>query len=173
MPEPYRCGQIFEIDDHSGKAVGLAGIVGRSELQHYLILITQIQCLKMTAAAQVPNVQLVPVATLHEYLRVKSAFDHFRRAPLAGDHGVVAQMPPEVVGEVLWATLNFPTPQGIKALVIHDEDAARAIPIGGTKGTHIYALRAAMDGMGTAIARTVVQLLRLYHPDDLRLLRVG
>src|ERR671910_1602236 len=37
MPEPYRRGQILEIDDHTGKAVGLAGIVSRSELQHYLI----------------------------------------------------------------------------------------------------------------------------------------
>src|SRR5215218_2605009 len=46
IPEPYRRGEIFEIDDNAGKAVGLRGIVGRPKLQHYLILITQIEGLK-------------------------------------------------------------------------------------------------------------------------------
>src|SRR5215203_6962152 len=127
----------------------------------------------MTSSAQIPDVQLLTIAALHEYLWVEPAFDHIRRAPLAGDHGVVAQVPPEVVGEVLWSPLDFPAPQGIKAFVVHDEDAAWAISIGGTKSTHINALGAAMDGVGAAVARTLVHLLGLYHLDDARLPRVG
>src|SRR3712207_7037952 len=38
----------------------------RSKLQHYLILIAQIQGLKMAATAQVPEVQLMPIAALQE-----------------------------------------------------------------------------------------------------------
>src|SRR3712207_737651 len=115
----------------------------------------------MTPTAQVPDVQLVTVAALHEDLGVEAAFDHLRRAPLAGDHGVVAQVPPEVVGEVLWTALDFPAPQGLEALVVHNKHPARAIPIGSTKRAHIYALRAAMDGVGAAVARALVDLLRL------------
>src|SRR5918995_4897877 len=127
----------------------------------------------MTPAAQVPDVQLVTIAALQEYLGVEPALDHIRRAPLAGDHSVVAQVPPEVVGEVLRTPLDLPSSQRVEAFVVHDEDAARAISIGGTKSTHINALRAAMDGVGAAVARTLVHLVGLYHLDDARLPRVG
>src|SRR3712207_1356124 len=127
----------------------------------------------MTPTAQVPDVQLVTVAALHECIGVEPPFDHVRRAPLAGDHGVVAQVPPEVVGEVLWTALDFPASQGLKALVIHDEDATRAIPIGGTKRTHVNALGTAVNSVGAAVARAPVQLIRLYHLDDARLSRLG
>src|SRR5215211_6808625 len=127
----------------------------------------------MTPTAQVPDMKLVSIAALQEYLGVEPAFYHVRRAPLAGDHGVIAQMPPEVVGEVLRPPLDLPAPQGIKAFVVHDEDAARAISIGCTERTHIDALRAAMGGVGAAVARKLVHLVGLYHLDDARLPRFG
>src|SRR5829696_10070252 len=127
----------------------------------------------MTPTAQIPDMKLMTIAALQEYLGVEPTFDHVRRAPLAGDHGVVTQMPPEVVGEVLRPPLDFPAPQGIKAFVVHDEDAARAISIGGTESTHINALRAEMDGVGAAVARTLVHLVGLYYLDYTRLPRVG
>src|SRR5918994_705250 len=112
-----------------------------------MILTAQIQGLKMTPTAQVPDMKLMTIAALQEYLGVEPALDHVWRAPLAGDHGVVAQVPPEVVGEVLRSPIDFPAPQGIKAFVIHHEDTARAISIGGTKRAHINSLRAAVDGV--------------------------
>src|SRR5215204_5146629 len=112
----------------------------------------------MTPTAQVPDVQLVTIAALQEYLGVEPAFDHVRRAPLAGDHGVVAQVPPEVVGKVLRTTLDLPSPQRVKALVVHNEDTTRAIPVRSTKRTHINALRTAVDGVGAAVAGAVVHL---------------
>src|SRR3712207_8390198 len=54
-----------------------------------------------------PRSTLFPYTTLfrstarEEDLRVEAGFYHVRSAPLAGDHGVVAQVPPEVVGEFL------------------------------------------------------------------------
>jgi hypothetical protein len=57
--------------------------------------------------------------------------------------------------------------------VVHDEDAARAISIGGTESTHINALRAAMGGVGAAVTRKLVHLVGLYHLDDARLPRFG
>src|SRR5919202_98743 len=126
----------------------------------------------MAPAAQVPDVQLVTIAALQEYLGVEPALDHIRRAPLAGDHGVVAQVPPEVIGEVLRSPLYLPGPQRIEALVIHDEDASRPLPIGGTERAHVDALRPTVDGVGAAVARPLVQLVWLYHLDYARLSRV-
>src|SRR5919112_1408218 len=127
----------------------------------------------MTPTAQVPYMKLMTIAALQEYLGVEPALDHVRRTPLAGDHGVIAQVPPEVVGEVLRPPLDLPAPQRIKAFVVHDEDAARAISIGCAERTYINALRAAMDGVGAAVTRTLVHLVGLYHLDDARLPRVG
>src|SRR3712207_4262528 len=127
----------------------------------------------MAPSAQVPDVQPATIPALQEYLGVEPAFDHVRRAPLAGDHGVVAQVPPEIVGEVLRTALDLPAPKGLKALVIHDEDTARALPVGGTKSTHVDALRTAVYGVGAAVARAAVQLVGFDHLDDARLSRVG
>src|SRR5829696_7431555 len=127
----------------------------------------------MTPTAQVPDMKLMTIAALQEYLGVEPALDHIRRAPLAGDHGVVAQVPPEVVGEVLWSPLDLPSSQRVEAFVVHDEYAPRSFAIGCTKSTHINALRAAMDGVGAAVARTLVHLVGFYHLDDARLPRVG
>src|SRR5919202_1755974 len=127
----------------------------------------------MAPAAQVPDVQLVTIAALQEYLGVEPALDHIRRAPLAGDHGVVAQVPPEVVGEVLRSPLYLPSPQGVETLVIHDEDAAGTLPVGSTERAHVDTLRAAVDGVGAAVAGSLVQLVWLYHLDYARLSRVG
>src|SRR5215210_3738088 len=109
----------------------------------------------------------------HESLGVEAAFDHIGRSPLAGDHGVVAEVPPEVVGQVLRSPVDLPGSQGVEALVVHDEDAPRAAAIGSAQRTHVEALRTAVDGVGTAVARAVVQLLWLYHLDDARPSRVG
>jgi hypothetical protein len=44
------------------KAVGFGGVVGGPELQDYLVLLAEVQGLKVPAVAQVPNVNVVPVA---------------------------------------------------------------------------------------------------------------
>src|SRR5918998_3430164 len=109
----------------------------------------------------------------HEFLWIESALDHVRRAPLAGDHGVVAEVPPEVVGQVLRSPIDLPGAQRLEALVVHDEYASRSFAVGATKRAHVEALRTAVDGVGTAVARAVVQLFGFDHLDDARLSRVG
>jgi hypothetical protein len=103
--------------------------VGGPELQRHLILLTQVQGLKMPATAQIPHVQPVAVAASHKYLGIQSPLDHVGCAPLAGDHGVVAQVPPEVVSEVLRTALDLPASQRLEGIVVHDEDAARSLVV--------------------------------------------
>src|SRR3712207_7524957 len=42
------------------------------------------------------------------------------RAPLTGDHGIVAQVPPEVVRELLRPAVDLPLPQRLEGVVVHD-----------------------------------------------------
>src|SRR5215207_10295498 len=106
--------------------------------------------------AQVPDVHLVAVAAPHEDLRVYPILDHVRQAPLAADHGVVGQVPPEIVGKLLRAAIYLPAPQGLKGLVIHDEDTPRPVPVGGAQGADVDAVGAAVEGVGAAVARALV-----------------
>jgi hypothetical protein len=70
VPQPDRGGEVLEADDGASEAVGLGGIVGGPELQEYLVLLAEVQGLKVLAAAQVPHVHLVAVAALHQDLGV-------------------------------------------------------------------------------------------------------
>src|SRR3712207_3399078 len=92
-----------------------------------------------------------------ELLGVEPAFDHIRRAPLAGDHGVVAEMPPEVVGKILRSSIDLPGPERVEALVVHDEHAPRSFAVGIPQRAYVDALRTTVDGVGAAVARASVQ----------------
>src|SRR5215203_4163512 len=126
----------------------------------------------MPPPAQVPNVQLLAVAARHEDLGVYPILDHVRRAPLAADHGVIGQVPPEIVGKLLRTAIYLPAPQGLKGLVIHDEDTPRTVAVGGTQRAYVEAVGTAVDGVRAAVACALVQLLGFDHLHDLRLRRI-
>src|SRR5690606_10130659 len=55
----------------------------------------QLQLLHVRALLQVPHMERVAVLPGQEQLRVHALAYHVRRAPLAGDHRVVAEVPPD------------------------------------------------------------------------------
>src|SRR5215471_8700179 len=107
----------------------------------------------MAAPAQIPNMKVMTVTTLEQNFRIHSRLNHARRTPLAGDHGVVTQMPEEVVVKILGTALDLPLAEDIKTLRIEDEDTARAFAIGRSQGADEDAVRTAMDRMRAAISR--------------------
>src|SRR2546423_10803130 len=78
---------------------------------------------------QIPDVQGVAVLPSEQQLRIDAAAHHARRSPLAGDHDVVAEMPPEIVGEILRAPIQLPAPARLESLMVEDEDATGAVAI--------------------------------------------
>ena len=82
-------------------------------------------------------------------------------------------MPPEVVGELLRAAVYFPASQGLEGVVVHDEDATGAVAVGRANSAYVDAVGSAVEGVGTAVARTLVQFVRFYGLDDLGLSGVG
>src|SRR5436190_921418 len=82
---------------------------------HQLMLLAQVERLDVLATAEVPHMQLMAVAACQQNLRVQAVLDHVGRAPLAGDHGVAAQVPPEVVGQLLWPAILLPRALDLEA----------------------------------------------------------
>ena len=96
----------------------------------------------------------------------------FGRAPLAGDHHVVPEVPPEVVGQLLRSAILLPLARDVEALVIHQEDAAGAVAVRRAERADVDGVRAAVDGVRAAVAALRHQLVRLNRLDDLRAARV-
>jgi hypothetical protein len=75
--------------------------VRRAQLEDHLLLRAELEPLLVLARAQVPDVQRVAVAAGQQRLGVEPLRDHAGRTPLARDHRVEAEVPPEVVVQVL------------------------------------------------------------------------
>jgi hypothetical protein len=173
VPGPDGGGQVLQADDAIDEAVSLGRVVGRTELEDELVLLPEVDLLEMLALGEVPEVELSPVAGAEQDLGDESVLEGVRRAPLARDHRVVAEVPPGVVGEELRPTVDLPAAERLEAFVVHQEDAARPAAVRAAERRDIDAAGAAMNGVGPGVARLLGDLLRLDYPDDLRASRVG
>ena len=108
-----------------------------------------------------------------QHLGDEAVLEGVGRAPFAGHHRVVAEMPPRVIGEMLRAAIDLPLPAHIERFRVHEEDAAGALAFAIAKRRHVDAFRAAMDGVRARIAGARRDLGGLDDLDDLGLLRVG
>src|ERR1017187_6846946 len=100
----------------------------------------------MTPLEQIPDVQLG--AGSHHSTEFPDSLPshHVGRSPFAGDDGVESQVPPEVVGQFLRATIQLLFSEDIEALVIHHDNSAWTATVGSAQ-------RADKDPVGTAMNR--------------------
>src|SRR6516162_8511070 len=117
----------------------------------------------MAPLAKVPKVQSVTVAAFEQDVGIDTVLDHVWSTPLAGDHRVVAQMPPEVIGQLLRSSIDLPFPENIEALGVHDEDASRTLPIGRSQCASVDPVGSAMYGVRCGVAGSRSEFLRLDH----------
>src|SRR5215831_7811736 len=103
----------------------------------------------------------------------QSVFERVRGAPFAGDQGIVAEVPPGIVGEVLLPAVDLPLAAYVERLVIHQEYSTRTLALAVSQGRDIDAFRPAVDRVRPGIASLVSDLVRLDHLDDLGGPRVG
>ncbi len=83
------------------------------------------------------------------------------------------EVPPEIVGKILRAAVDFPAAENVERIVVEDENAARAVAGNGADGVDINAVGAAVDGVNAGITRARSDFFRLNDFDDLRLARIG
>jgi hypothetical protein len=99
--------------------------VRRSELEHELVLRAEVDLLQMLAFVQVPEVQAASVSRGEKNLRDEPVLDRVRRSPLAGHQGVVTEVPPHIVGELLWTAFHLPAAENLECLVIDEKTRRR------------------------------------------------
>src|SRR5215468_8305245 len=123
----------------------------------------------MTALVQVPDVNLVAVLAGQQQLRVYTVFYHVWRPPFGGDEGVVPQVPPEVIGQLLWATILFPRALQLKCVRIHQENATRGVSGRRSECAPVNAVWSTMKCVGRSVTGFLCELLGLDHLRNLRL----
>jgi len=95
----------------------------------------------------------VPAVLLgHERLGDEPVLDQLGGPPLARQQHVVTEVPEEVVGQVLRAAIQLPPPLHGEAVVVEDEDAARALALLVAQRAQIDPLGAAVHGMHAGVA---------------------
>ena len=144
-----------------------------AQLEDELVLLAQVQHLAVAAPAQVPDVQIVTIAAVEQDVGHKAVLERLRRAPLAGDQSIVAQMPPEVVGEVLRASVELPLTEHVEGFRVHAEDPAGPFALRGAEGVDEDAVRPAVHRVRAAVVSPRGQLLGFDSLDDLRFADVG
>src|SRR5579862_5999386 len=77
-------------------------------------------------------------------------------------------MPPEIVGELLWAAIDLPAPEHVEAFVVEQEDSARPVALGIAQRADVNCIGSAMNRMRAAIAGFGCDLLGLYRAHDTR-----
>ncbi|GBD18865.1 hypothetical protein HRbin27_01365 [bacterium HR27] len=131
-----------------------------------------IECLKPATPVQVPNMNTVTVFPGQEFLSEYAVFDHPRCAPLARDHRVVAEVPPEVVVEILVATIDLPPSEHLERVMVEDENATGAFSFRSPECRNVDAVRTAVHGVGPGVIGALVKFFRLDHLDDARCGRI-
>src|SRR5512132_859904 len=133
----------------------------------------EVDFLQVLALGEVPEMQAPAVFAAEQNFRDETVLKRIWRAPLAGDHRVVAEMPPRIVTELLRPAIALPAAERIEALLIHDEYAAGCFAVLVSEGCDIDAPGSAMDGMRAGIAGLFGKLRRLDHLHDFRRTRIG
>src|SRR5687768_3273095 len=173
IPHPYRARQVLEAEHHAREPIAPSRIVCGPQLQHHLLLGTELQLLQVRTAPQIPDVQRVAILAREQQLRVDTARHHVRRPPLAGDHDVVTEVPCEIVREVLWPAVSLPAPPELERLVVEHEDAARSIPVRAAECVHVDAVGTAVHGVRCGVSRLRDHLFTLNDLHEARVARVG
>src|SRR5579872_7151235 len=173
VPGPDRRAQVFEACYDANEAVSVARVVSRPQLQHHLVFFAEVDLLPVPALGQVPDVQLVAVLARKQDVGVDAVLHHVRRAPFACDRGVVAEVPPEVIGETLRAAVELPAALHGKRVVVDYEDTAWRVALRITQSAHVDPIRAAVDCVWPAVAGAFGDFLSPDRVHELRPLWVG
>ena len=114
--------------------------------ERHLLFGAEIEFLQMPAFLEIPDVEFVAVLSAQEQFGHESVLDHIRRAPFAGDLGVVAKMPGEVIRKFLRPSIDLPAAKHGEVVVVEHEKAAGALSVGLAESAHV-------DSVGRAVQR--------------------
>jgi hypothetical protein len=132
----------------------------------------QIELLRVLPGLHIPDVQRVAVLAGQQQLGIDAVLHHVGCAPLAGEHGIVAQVPEEIVGQVLWSAILLPASLWLKGLMVEHEDAARAVAVRRAECVHVDPIGTAVHRVRRGVAGLPHDLVALDHLDQTRTSRI-
>src|ERR1700716_3724545 len=91
------------------------------------------------------------VSAIQKMIGLQPLFYPVRSTPFAADQCVMAQMPPEIVRQLLRSTIDFPASEHVEVIMINKEDSAWSGPIGCAKRADINTFRTAVNCMRPGI----------------------
>src|SRR6266511_3747953 len=118
VPQPHRRREVFDADDDADEAVRLRRIVCRSQLEHHLMRVPEIDALYESAFGHAPEVEMMAELAAEQVFGAEAVLDHRRCPPLRGDDRVVIEVPPDVVGEELVAAIELPRADDVEGVVV-------------------------------------------------------
>src|SRR5262249_25057886 len=146
--------------------IGFRRVMSGSKLKYQLLIRPQIERLLMPSTTQIPDMNAAPIFATEENLRFQPFLKHVGSPPFAGDHRVVTEMPPEVIGQVLWSPVHFPLSKRLEGFTIDQEDASWPASLWRPQSADIDAFRPTMNGMGPGVAGAFHDFFRLDDLDD-------
>ena len=152
VPQENRTRQVFGAYDNAAKTVVSGRVVRRPQFQRHLMLRAQINNLLVRSTPHVPEVDAVAVILRHYVIQPGAMLKHLRRSPFAGHHRVQANVPPEVIGELLRAPVQLPRPDRFKRVVVQHHDSAGPPAVRRAQGANVDGVGATVNRMGTAVA---------------------
>jgi hypothetical protein len=81
-------------------------------------------------------------------------------------------VPPKIIGEFLWPSVEFPSAAHVERLMVHEEYASRSLALGVGERADVNALRAAVHSVGPRVSSAVGKLVGLDCPDQFRMGRI-
>jgi hypothetical protein len=147
--------------------------MGRVQFENELVLFAEVDLLEMLALGEIPEVQATAIFAAEQNLGYQAILERVRRAPFAGHHRVVAEVPPGIVAELLRPTIDLPASERLEALVVHHENTTGCLAVLVAECGDVDAAGSAMDGMGSGVAGLFRDLLRLDHLHDPGRARIG
>src|SRR5260221_6833494 len=139
------------------------------------MLLAKIDHLLMLALSKIPKMQPVPIAAAEEMICLDAVFYLVRKTPLATDQRIMSQVPPEIVSQFLRTTVDFPSAEHIKVVMVNEEDSTWPVSIRCTQGANVNAFRTTVDSVRTGITGALNDFLRLdgFHDFALSWIRFG
>ncbi len=148
--------------------------MSRAQLKRHLVLVAQVDGLHVLARTHVPEVQPVPVFAAEQQLGDDSVLDHRRGRPLRCHQHVVIDVPPDVVRQVLVASVLLELADDVKIRVVEQGHPAGAVlAVGAAQAGDVQVAGAAVHGVRAGVASPLAEFGRPEHLRDLGRRRVG
>src|SRR5262249_52138189 len=106
--------KVLQRNYNIDKAISLCRVMSRTQLECELVFRTEVDGFEMGPLAKVPEMELVTIFAVEQQIRHQAVLDHVGCSPFTRHHGVIPQVPGEIVSEVLRSAIHLPLAEHVE-----------------------------------------------------------